>query len=343
MAKPLLTNDKPIRSKARSRRDPAQPSFQLDPMPERVEPCLALLKSQIPTDPEWSWEIKWDGYRLAIHIEPGGVRVITRGGHDWSDRFPAIVAAAYKLPVGIAILDGEAVVFDRQGRPDFGLLQNSLGGRGGRRPSGESVFMAFDLLYFDGHDLRQDDYASRRHKLEQLIPAGQTGTIRLSEEIDADPVELLDQTCSMGLEGIIGKRRDRRYRSGRLGDWIKVKCIQSDSFLIVGYEKSSVGHGGLGRLLMAARKGDELVYVGGVGTGFNDRSARDLRRRMDKLVVDKPVVPTGRKVKDTVYVEPALIAEIEYRAWTHEGMLRHASYKGLREEQDEATIYKIDS
>jgi bifunctional non-homologous end joining protein LigD len=339
--KPLLADAKPLRTNVRRRRDPEQPGLLLDPMPERIEPCLALLKSKPPIGPEWSWEVKWDGYRLAVHIEPRGVRIVTRGGHDWTHRFPAIAAAAWKLPVATAILDGEAVVFDENGRPDFGLLQNSLGGRGGKRPSGESVFMAFDLLYFDGSDLTKDDYSSRRHKLDQLVPHGQSGTIRLSEEIDADPTELLGQSCALGLEGIVGKRLDRPYRSGRLGDWIKVKCIQSDSFVIIGYERSAVAYGGVGRLLLAARKGDELVYVGGVGTGFNQRTATALRKQMDKLKIAKPAVETGRKEKDAVYIEPVLVAEIEYRAWTHEGMLRHASYKGLRDEADNAAVYRL--
>jgi bifunctional non-homologous end joining protein LigD len=147
-SKPLLSeSDAPVRSRPRKPRDPAQPNLPLDPMPDRIEPCLALLKPRPPKGPEWAFEIKWDGYRLAVHIEPKGVRIITRGGHDWTDRFPAIAKAAKKLGVPTAIHDGEAVVLDEQGRSDFGLLQQSLGGRGGTRTSNEAIFMAFDLLY----------------------------------------------------------------------------------------------------------------------------------------------------------------------------------------------------
>lgn len=341
-SKPLLREaDAPLRSRPRRQRDPAQPNLPLDPMPPRIEPCLALLKAKPPRGDDWVYEIKWDGYRLAVHVESTGIRILTRGGHDWTDRFPAIKQAALWLPVGTAILDGEAVVLDKQGRSDFGLLQQSLGGCGGKESSSDAIFMAFDLLYFDGHDLRDSELSMRRHLLEDLVPAGEQGDIRLSEEIEADGEQLLASACQHGLEGIIAKRRDAPYRSGRLGDWLKIKCIRSNGFVIVGYEKSTASFGGIGRLLLAARKGDELVYVGGVGTGFNERSATELRKQMDKLIIGKPVVDTGRK-RNAVFIDPKLVAEIEYRAWTHDGKLRHPSYKGQREEQDSAAVYELE-
>ncbi|TAV44979.1 non-homologous end-joining DNA ligase [Rhizobium leguminosarum] len=339
--KPLLQDaDKPVRSRPRKPRNPAQPNLPLEPMPDRVEPCLALLKARPPKGDDWVYEIKWDGYRLSVHVEPTRIRILTRGGHDWTDRFPAIQQAALWLPVGTAILDGEAVVLDEQGRTDFGLLQQSLGGRGGKKSSSDAIFMAFDLLYFDGHDLRDSELDMRRHLLEDLVPAGEQGDIRLSEEIEADGDQLLASACEHGLEGIIAKRRSAPYRSGRLGDWVKVKCIQSDSFVIIGYERSTVARAGIGRLLLAARKGKKLVYVGGVGTGFNERNAYELREQMDKLIIGKPAIDTGRK-RNAVFVRPELVAEIEYRAWTQDGKLRHASYKGLRERQDDAAVYEI--
>ncbi|MGO6879495.1 non-homologous end-joining DNA ligase [Rhizobium ruizarguesonis] len=339
--KPLLQDaDKPVRSRPRKPRNPAQPNLPLDPMPDRVEPCLALLKAKPPKADDWVYEIKWDGYRLAVHVGPTGIRILTRGGHDWTDRFPAIKQAALWLPVGTAILDGEAVVLDEQGRSDFGLLQQALGGRGGKKSSSDAIFMAFDLLYFDGHDLRDSELDMRRHLLEDLVPAGELGDIRLSEEIEADGDQLLASACELGLEGIIAKQRRAPYRPGRGGDWVKIKCIQSEGFAIVGYEKSTASFGGIGRLLLAARKGSELVYVGGVGTGFNERSAAELREQMDKLIIGKPAVDTGRE-RNAVFIDPKLVAEIEYRAWTHDGKLRHASYKGLREAQDDAAVYEL--
>ncbi|MBW9117725.1 non-homologous end-joining DNA ligase [Rhizobium cauense] len=339
-SKPLLAGDKPIRSRARKPRDPSQPKLPLDPMPARIEPCLALLKPCPPIGPEWTYEIKWDGYRIAVHLNNGQVRILTRGGHDWTHRFPAIQADARRLGVGSAILDGEAIVLDDEGRPDFGMLQQSLGGRGGKLNSGASIMFAFDLLYFDGHDIRETPLTGRRFFLESLLK-NERGAIRLSEEIDGDGRSIFNAACEHGLEGVIAKRKDSTYRSGRLGDWLKIKCVQSDSFIVVGYELSMVARGGIGSLLLAARKGDDWVYVGSVGTGFNERSAEYLRKTLDRIKRKSPPVRYEGGRKDLVWVQPTLIAEIEYRAWTHDGKLRHASYKGLREKQDNAAVYEL--
>lgn len=226
-------------------------------MPARIEPCLALLVSKVPTGPDWSYEVKWDGYRLAIHIEPDRVRVITRGGHDWTDRFPGIAVAAREL-ADSAIIDGEAVVLDAEGRSDFGALQASLGGRGGRKPADASVLYAFDLLYLNGHDLTGLGQAERRQVLEDIIEHPD-GVIRMSIDIEADGNELLQNACAMGLEGIIAKHRDRPYCSGRTGDWLKIKCVRSATFLVVGYEPSTTMPGAIASLLLAAWKGKELV------------------------------------------------------------------------------------
>ncbi len=334
----LRETDAPIRSRPRKPRDPAQPQLPFDPMPDRIEPCLALLTAKPPSGPDWIYEIKWDGYRIAVHIEPNAVRIITRGGHDWTDRFPAIAAAARKLGIGTAILDGEAVVLDAKGRSDFGALQRSLGGRRGRQASDDAILYAFDLLYFDGHDLTNMELSGRRHLLEDLIGESQD-VIRVSLEVEADGTTLLAAAREHGLEGIIAKNRDSTYRSGRLGDWLKIKCIQSESFVIVGYEPSTAARGGIGSLLLAAYQGDAFVYVGSVGTGFKEKEAMELRRMLDTLQTKRPPVTVDKK--GVVFVQPTVIAEIEYRAWTDDVKLRHASYKGLRELQDNAAIYKL--
>jgi bifunctional non-homologous end joining protein LigD len=338
---PLLApSEPPIRSPRLRQRDPRQPDLPFDPMPQRVEPCLALLKPKAPAGPNWLFEIKWDGYRLAVHIDRRDVRIITRGGHDWTHRFPSIAVAARQLSVHAAILDGEAVVLDHSGRSDFGALQTSLGGRGGKRTSTESILMAFDLLYLDGHDLADAELSVRRHLLEDLVVADAKGAIRLSEEVDADGAQLLEHACQIGLEGIIAKRRDQPYRSGRTGDWLKIKCVQSESFMIVGYEASAAARGGIGSLLLAGRRGHDWVYVGEAGTGLNGKDAVSLRSALDKLKTKTPAVPL--KGKNLVFAQPTLIAEIEFRGWTREGSLRHASYKGLREVQDNAAVFDMD-
>ena len=337
-SRPLLTDDAPVQSRRIRRRDPRQPELAFDPMPDRIEPCLAKLVSQPPAGDDWSYEIKWDGYRLAIHFETNRIRILTRGGHDWTHRFPSIVAAAQEMLPLSAILDGEAVVLDDQGRSDFGMLQNSLGGRGGKKPAGAAILYAFDLLYLDGHDLTGVECSSRRKLLEGMLTDDE-GAIRFSHEIEADPETFLKAACQHGLEGIIAKHRDRPYRSGRTGDWLKIKCVESDAFVVVGYEPSTTDRGAVGSLVLAALRGSDYVHVGSVGTGFTRAVARELKQTLDVLKTRTPAIRLPGK--QLVLTSPTLIAEIEYRGWTNDGSLRHASYKGLRDRQDNADIYRL--
>jgi bifunctional non-homologous end joining protein LigD len=282
-------------------------------MPARVEPCLAVLKSKPPEGDGWSYEIKWDGYRLAVHIELSGVRILTKSGHDWTKRFPQIVRGAKELGVATAILDGEAVMYDDQGRSDFNLLQASLGVPTGKKTS-PAQFVAFDLLYLDGHDLQKTELRVRRHLLGDVIGSAE-GPIQFSEAFDATGAETFEASCLHGLEGIIAKRLDRPYHSGRNGDWVKIKCVASESFFIVGYEPSPQG---FKSLLLGAYHNGQVVYVGSVGTGFRQSEATKLLPQMNKLTRKKKTPPVqyfGKR--DVVWLEPTLIAEIEYRGWTH--------------------------
>jgi bifunctional non-homologous end joining protein LigD len=333
----LLEDEAVLRGQPKKPRDPDHPHRPIDPLPDRVEPCLALLAKRVPAVGDWSFEIKWDGYRLEVHVEPGRVRILTRGGHDWTHRFPAIEAAAMALGPTTMILDGEAVVLDDAGRSNFGMLQAALGGRGGKRLAGEALFYAFDLLYFDGHDLRGMEQQERRQILENVIGDGGS-VIRLSEEIEGDGSAILETVCEFGLEGIIAKDRRAPYRSGRKGDWLKLKCIQSDGFVVVGFEPSTKVPGAISRLLLAARQGESLVYVGGVGTGFTDKMARDLRKQLAAMPAKEPPVPLKRK--NAVFCEPAFVAEITYTEITSDGKLRHPSFKGLRELADNVDIFE---
>ncbi len=306
-------------------------------MPGRVDPCLATLVDIPPKGPNWAFEVKWDGYRAALHIEPGRVRVLTRGGHDWTARFPSIAVEAPQLGAQTAIIDGEAVVLDDQGRSDFGLLQRALGRRPGVHGPGEILLFAFDLLYLDGRDLRTLPQSERRQLLVQLL-ADRDGPIRLSEEVDADGAEFFRVACELGLEGIIAKRRDMPYRIGRRPEWLKIKCVRRDTFLIIGYESSSTP-GAIGRLLLAARKEDGFVYVGGCGTGWNYQESAMLREVLNSIPADQPAVALSRK--GAFFCRPILVADIEYRAWTQEGKLRHPSFKGVREMEGPSEVLEI--
>ncbi|KFC63957.1 hypothetical protein FG93_05467 [Bosea sp. LC85] len=308
-------------------------------MPERVEPCLALLASKPPTGDDWAFEVKWDGYRLAIHIDNRTVRVLTRGGYDWTNRFPMIAGDALDLGLDSAILDGEAVVLDNRGASDFSALQQALGGRGGKRSSAGALLYAFDLLYLNGHDLRALPCEERREMLAGVIKPHTS--ILFSEDVDADGDAFLTVACKMGLEGIIAKRRDAPYRSGRGGEWLKIKCVQSETLLVIGYEFSASALGGLAKLLLAARKGDALVYVGGVGTGFGYKGAVAIRKRLDTTIIPKPAIPLQRP--GVRWVTPALCVEVEFRAWTNDGKLRHASYKGMRDDAEMGDVYEVSA
>ncbi|PDT39788.1 MULTISPECIES: non-homologous end-joining DNA ligase [Sinorhizobium] len=323
-------------ARASSKKPPDTPTP--DPMPGRVDPCLATLVDRPPSGPDWTFEVKWDGYRLAVHIEPDRVRIVTRGGYDWTSRFPSIAAEARLLGLKTAILDGEAVVLDEHGRSDFGMLQRALGRKPSLHDPREILFFAFDLLYLDGRDLRRLPLSERRRLLEPIV-AGRDGVIRLSEEVEASGEEFFRIACEHGLEGIVAKRRDKPYHSGRRPDWLKIKCVRSDSFVIVGYEPSTVS-GAIGRLLLAARRGGELVYVGGCGTGWSRQESIKLRDVLEEISTDSPAVNLKRK--GAVFTEPVLVAEIEYRAWTDEGKLRHPSFKGLRELEDEAGVFELE-
>ncbi|MQW94094.1 non-homologous end-joining DNA ligase [Sinorhizobium fredii] len=308
-----------------------------DPMPDRVDPCLAMLVDKPPKGPDWAFEVKWDGYRLAVYVEPDRVRIITRGGHDWTPRLASIATEARQLGYETLILDGEAVVLDDQGRSDFGMLQRALGRKPSLHDPREILFFAFDLLYVDGWDLRRLPLRERRWLLEPIV-AGREGAIRLSEEVEADGEEFYRIACAHGLEGIIAKHCEKPYRSGRSDCWQKITCRRRDSFVIVGYEPSAVP-GAIGRLLLAARKGEGLVYVGGCGTGWSHQESIKLRELLDEIR-DKPAVALSRK--GAVFTRPVLVAEVEYRAWTDESKLRHPSFKGIRELEDHSGVYEID-
>ncbi|MDW9726469.1 ATP-dependent DNA ligase [Sinorhizobium meliloti] len=310
-----------------------------DAMPARVDPCLATLVDKPPKGPDWAFEVKWDGYRVAVHIEPGRVKILTRGGYDWTERFPTIADDARRLAVKTAILDGEAVVLDDRGRSDFGMLQRALGRLPSAVEAGAIVFYAFDLLYLNGRDLRRLPLRERRQLLEPLV-AGREGAVRLSEEVQADGNEFFRVACAHGLEGIIAKHVEKPYRSGRGDWWQKITCKRRDSFVVVGFEPSTVpGH--LGRLLLAARKGNELVYVGGCGTGWSNELSRELRKLLEGMATKTPTVSLRRT--NAVFTEPVLVAEVEYRAWTDDGKLRHASFKGVRQREDEASVFDMAS
>jgi bifunctional non-homologous end joining protein LigD len=290
--------------------------------PGFVDPCVPTLRSRVPTSGGWLFEIKFDGYRVQLQLKAGQPAILTRGGYDWTGRFAPIARALSDWPVNDLVADGEVVVPDAKGVARFDELQADLA-------AGRTDRMAcyvFDLLHLDGFDLRAAPLHERKRVLRQLMASAPKGPLLYCDHLEADGEAAFKHACAMGLEGIVCKRAAATYRSGHTESWIKVKCSRTEILPIVGFVPKGSS---IAALYLGRRKGKQLVYAGKAGTGFTGRTARDLRALLEPLAVDRPplIVPL-RKPKAT-WVKPAVAAEVEHRGIASDGLLRHASYKGL--------------
>jgi bifunctional non-homologous end joining protein LigD len=297
-------------------------------MPRRVEVQLATLAKGAPQGDDWFHEIKLDGYRLICRIDDGNAEFITRNHKNWTQSLPTLIEAAKRLPVRQAILDGEVVAMRPDGTTDFQELQNAF--RDGRADS--LYYYVFDLLYLNGVDLKPAPLEERKRVLAELL-AGQAQHLRLSEHIKGNGSDFFKQACKMGLEGIIAKRRDRPYMPGRGYDWLKVKCMQTGEFVIGGYTRPKGSREGFGALLMGYHNAaGELVYAGKVGTGFDTRILRQLLQSLKALSKTNSPFSNLTRAKAS-WVEPKLVAQVTFGSWTRDGLLRHPSFQGLREDK----------
>lgn len=305
--------------------------------PEALSPQLATLVAEPPEGAEWVHETKFDGFRVLCRLERGRATLFTRSGQDWTAHFPPVAQAAAALPVKTAWLDGEVTVVLGDGRSSFGALQN----RGDPGDGRQLVYFVFDLLHLDGHDLRPLSLEARKRALAALLPrragAPVSGPLRYVDHIEGAGAgaTFFARACREGLEGIVSKRRDRPYLSGRSFDWVKTKCMKRQEFVIGGFTEPKGARESLGALLVGVYEGDKLRYAGKVGTGFGHAAAADLRRRLEGL--ERSSSPFGEPVKplprDVHWATPKLLAEISFTEMTSDGKLRHPSFKGLRDDK----------
>jgi len=334
----LVARPKPVKvAKPVVLKPGALPGAVQAPLPARIEPQLA---TQVPKPPGsndpaertgelWLHEIKFDGYRTMAHLAGGEVRLITRGGIDWTKRYGDLPHAFAKLPCRDAVIDGEIVVLDGKGISRFALLQDALAAGAGSKLH----FYAFDLLHLDGWDLRKAPLEKRKALLSQLLAGqGANAAIQFSDHVEGDGQGLYDQATELGLEGVVSKRANATYQSGRTKSWTKVKALQKDDFVIAGYTVSDAAEG-LAALGMAEFADGELQYRGKVGTGFDRDTAADLLARLQPLTAGAtPPEGAPREImREMHWVKPLLSARIHYANRTADNALRHGVFRGLRD------------
>jgi bifunctional non-homologous end joining protein LigD len=301
-------------------------------IPAFQPPQLATLVDSVPTGSAWLHEVKYDGYRVLLAVGGGKAKVFTRSGLDWTDKFPEVAAAGAALDLGSALIDGEVVALDQNGKPGFSALQDALkrGGKG-------LVMFAFDLISLDGEDLTRLPNLERKELLRPIIP--QDGPIAFAEHVIGAGEQLFQTMCREAYEGIVSKRADAAYLGKRSQNWLKVKCIQRQEFVIVGWTPSEARGRGFRSLIVAVNEGGTLRFAGKVGTGFDAKLIEEISGKLAKLATDKPPVEAPRAaVRGARWVKPELVAEVAFTEFTADNVVRHGSFIGLREDKKPSEV-----
>ena len=303
--------------------------------PKFRQPQLATLVDAVPAGNGWMHEIKFDGYRALIAAAGGEVRVYTRSGKDWSEKFAPLIEAVAALALPPCLIDGEIVAYDNEGNPDFSSLQQVLKrGHGSQKKSDKLAFHAFDLLEVEGEDLARLPNIERKERLEALLKDAEP-PVHFADHVIGAGEKLYRAMCDAGQEGIISKAVDAPYRGSRTKSWVKVKCTLRQEFVVIGWKKSSAKGRPFSSLLLAQHEGDELIYKGNVGTGFNQDTLADLAAKMARLERKTPPAEVDRvSARGVTWLSPRLVAEIAFSEFTAEGNVRHGSFLGLRSDKE---------
>lgn len=317
----IAENKPPARKTAAKRKAHKRASGKAAALPDFRPPALCTLVDHVPPGNAWVHEMKYDGYRALVAVAGGTARVFTRNGLDWTDKFPGIAEAAAALPVTAALIDGEIVAF-KDGRPDFSTLKDAIGS------GGAMTLFAFDLLAQDGEDLTALPLVQRKARLQPLI--AHDDRLLYAEHIVGAGEQLFASLCGEGMEGVVSKRADSPYPNGRSNDWLKIKCLHRQEFVVLGWLPSDKRRGFKSLLLGVHREG-ELRYAGKVGTGFTQDAMTELREALDARPADAAPVKAPRAMtRGARWVKPELVAEIAFTEMTPDGLLRHPSFLGLR-------------
>jgi bifunctional non-homologous end joining protein LigD len=321
----------PLKKNPREQKDTSEiEGAKKSPLPSIIHPQLAQLVETAPEGNEWVHEIKFDGYRILTKIDGKKITMFTRNENDWTDRFPHLAKELSQLPVKSAWLDGEVVVLNEEGHSSFQALQQAFD----EKKYKKIQYYLFDLIYLDGVSLFGVDLITRKEKLREILSSIDSPLLHFSDHIEGKGGKFFTNACEYKLEGIISKRKDSHYISSRTSAWVKTKCMHDEEYIIVGYTEPRGSREGFGAILLGIYDDNhELKYSGKVGTGFSNKDLERYKKQFDKCLAPKSLLKNPPREKYVTWLKPKLVAQIHYAEKTEEGLLRHASFLGLREDK----------